>query len=362
VQAISLSPAQQEIDFTPNLEQEFVMTVGNGGGRETKIILSFEGELAKYIEFNEEAVQLSKDEAHKFRFKIKLPENIPKPGRQLVKIHAAEEPIKATGKILPVTSVTALLWINVPYTGKYAELKVTTKNVNLGEPVPFTIFMKNLGEEEITSAITTIKIYDINENLIETLTTTKTNLAKQSEKETTITFPTKEQKPGEYKAIAILNYDGQLAEAQEQEFFIGTLHVAIIDHTKIFKKDTVNKFEIEVANKWNSPIQHLQGEIQIQQNGNSIGSLLKTPSTSLSPWESKTLTTFWDTKGLESGTYTATITLHYHNKTTTKTVDLQLKKDFAFNTTIILTSIIILILLIDFIIWLVHKRRENEED
>ncbi len=362
VQAISLSPAQQEINFQPNLEENHIIKVGNPGKRESKIILGFEGELAQYIEFKESAVILPPNGAHQFTFTLKFPENIAKPGRQLVKIHATEEPFGISEGILPRTSVTALLWINVPYTGKYAELTVTTKNVNTGEPVPFTILMENLGIEAITNAITTLNIYNIHEILVETLTTTPSAIKGLSSQEKLLHFPTEDQEPGDYKVIAVLDYDGKLSKAQELEFLIGTLYVDIRNYTKYFKTDTVNQFDIEVTSRWNSPVQHLHGEIQIHQKGKPISGLLKTPSVALQPWETKTLTTFWDTQGLEPGDYTATITLHYQDKTTTKTVEVTIAKTFELNTTIILTTIIILILLIDFTIWLVHKRRTDEED
>jgi hypothetical protein len=357
VLAIGISPAQQSVDFQPNTKLNLTTVVLNGGLSEANVSLAFSGEFNAYIRFSSQHVVVPPGGMHTFSFLLDFPAQIKKPGRHLVQIHAIEAPLGKKSGIVPLTAVNSFLYITVPYTGKYVEFDIKTHDVNAGEEITFTLSLRNLALENISSAVTTLFIINRRDETVQTLATKSILLPAQTTREETLLLPTTALEPGPYRAIAILDYDGEKSPEKEISFRIGTLFVELLNFTTHFTAEEINTFTLDVENRWNLDIDHLYGEISIFKEKQLIGNALRTPSLSLEPWERKTLTAFWDTRGLESGLYDAQITLFYSNMTTQKTGAVQILEQFTFNWTYILAGVICLILLIDFLLWIHHRRK-----
>ncbi|MEK6903770.1 MAG: hypothetical protein AABW64_03940 [Nanoarchaeota archaeon] len=360
--AIGISPAQQSVDFQPHTKLNLTTVVLNGGLSEANVSLAFSGELNAYIRFAPEHVVIPPGSMHTFSFLLDFPAQIKKPGRHLIQIYAIEAPLGKKSGIVPLTAVNSFLYVTVPYTGKYAEFDVETRDVNIGEPVIFKISTRNLALDNISSASTTVFITNRRDESIETLATKPIFLPAQTTTEETLVLQTTTLEPGPYRAIAILDYDGEKSLEKEIPFRIGTLFVALLNYTNLFTAEEINKFVLDVENRWNLNIEQMYGEISILKEGQLMGSVLRTPSLSLEPWERKTLTTFFDTRGLEPGKYTAQITLFYSNMTTQETGSIRIMKQFTFNWTYLLIGVICLILFIDFLLWMRHRRKAYADE
>lgn len=362
VYAIGISPERADLTFTPNLEQDYTVYILNSAERPINATVSFSGDLAQYVRHEPQDFIIPKESSYPYAFTLDLPSFIKKPGKHTIKIIANELPFGDIKGITVLTSVSGRLLVFVPYTGKYAELALQAHDVNEGEPITLTIIMRNLAKLHINTAQATIEIVNEEQELVKTIRTDTHYLPALNSVRISHILDSTLFSPGTYTATGTLIYDDDFSEPATTTFRIGTLFVAVLDYTKIFQYHAVTPFTIDVANKWNSPITNLYATIRILDKGTPVGPVLTTPSADLAPWGTTQLTTYWDTEGLQAGAYTAEITLHYHDRTTTTRGSVTITKPFALDTMTVLVIIIITILLIDLAIWAVHRRKRDDED
>ena len=358
--AIGISPSRMHVDFTPNLQENITVQIINSGERDINATLHFEGDLQQYIVFEKTHKIIPKGSSTPFSFTLQLPAEVKKPGNHLIKVHAEEVPFGDIKGIRVFTSITGELYVRVPYSGKYAELEMTTKNVNQGEKVPFQLLMRSWSEVPMIG-VTTIVIKDDKEHTVGELVTLPIVLSPLTTQEETIEFATDALNPGVFTAKGILKYDNEQSDPISVDFRVGTLFVRIVNLTKVVEVDKMNPFMIEVESEWNTPLAAVSGEIIISKGGKQVGNVMKTPSIALEPWERKTLQTFWDTNGVNPGKYDVKVIVRYENKTTTTTNAVEVVKPFKVSMTLVLSVVIILIILIDVFFWLRHRRKRDHE-
>lgn len=352
--AVGIGHGDTTVHFQPNLEVTIPFILRNIKSG-TYIELSVTGELKDYVTLSE----LSP--TGELNVTVHLPDKIEKPGTHTIWILAKEIPNATMGTIAAVTAVQVPIPIIVPYPGKYVEVRLDAPDVNIGESVNFVISVTNRGEQNII-AKGTIEIYNPNNEKIATVYTEERAIKTTMTEELHAQWETSGVKEGEYKAIATITYDGETARA-EKTFRIGTLLIKIIDYTREFQKDTINRFDIEVESVWNDKISDVYAEIVISdENKNQISSF-KTPSTDVEPWEKKIITAYWDTTDINIGTYDANITLHYASKVTEKIVKVQIREKLIPVTgkvlevfTSIYTIIVICIIILAFY-WYSKRKR-----
>ena len=80
------------------------------------------------------------------------------------------------------------------------------------------------------------------------------------------------------------------------------------------------QFEVEVESKWNQKIQGVFAEMIITDLNEDRIDSFKSASVDIGPLARAMLTPYWDTEGVEKGTYNADLIIHYAGKTTEKTL------------------------------------------
>jgi hypothetical protein len=139
------------------------------------------------------------------------------------------------------------------------------------------------------------------------------------------------------------------------------LNIKIINYTRTFFKDKINKFNIEIKSLWNSKIDDIFAEVEVLSNAKEVSSF-RTVSVSLEPWEKKTISTFWDMQGLDEGTYDVEINLFYQGQTTElkDAIEIVTKKEelagFLTVTNLLIAAVLLLIIIN--IIILVRKSKK----
>lgn len=337
------------VNFEPNLIKNISFTLRNIKSG-TYLNLSILGDLAQYADISKI------NNLGNFTVTLKLPTKIEKPGSHEILISAEEIPNSTNGgTIMAVTAAKVPIIIKVPYPGKYIETELDINNVNINEPINFIISITNLGEQDIINAEAIIKIYNPENEIIETLSTEK----KQIKTTTTEKLFARGSinKEGEYKAIATINYDGKITKI-EKAFKVGTLLIEIISHTQKFQKNNINIFNIEIESKWNNKISDVYAEIIINKDKKQI-TLLKTPNIDINPWGKETIITYWDTQNLIIGDYNANITLYYADKTTENIIEIQIVEKLR-KISLFTISYIFLAISIISIFWYFKKRNINQ--
>jgi hypothetical protein len=361
VSAISISPASVEIDFTPNYQDTFTFKVEASKDIETYT----RGELTEDVSLSE--IKKIGEGLYEFSATLKLPDNIEKPGKHRLLV-GVRETNRGKGSVAALAAVQVAIDVFVPYPGKYLEISLDAPDVKLNETADFVIHINNLGIETVTAA-GTITIEDPAGKTLATLQAESDTAQKEIIMKTTesadlyASWNTAGQKKGVYKAKATVTYDDQTAK-DEKTFRIGELYIAILNWTKKAQQDSTNNFDIEVESMWNDKIEGIFGHVNITKENKQV-SVFKTITFSLEPWERKTITGYWDTTGLTTGSYDANITVYYGGKSTSISDKVEIvqkeKPAMPQSTLITITLIIIIVIVINIIIWLVILKKKSSE-
>ena len=236
--------------------------------------------------------------------------------------------------------VQGVIEVFVPYPGKYLEIDLETSNVNAGEPVDFKLNIDNKGKEDVSFS-SRIDIFS-NSKKVDSLSFYERDLALPISLQKS--WETEDYGPGEYNAIAVVNYEEKVANDSEV-FNLGHLYVNLTDYTRNISIGDVEQFFTTVESQWNSEIENIYAEIALMNDSYVISSF-KTSPDSLEAWESANLTGFFDTSQFEETEYETNITLHYSGKSSSDMVSVKFFREEANNTVLLIAIPLALFLLL----------------
>jgi len=352
--ALGATPAVMNYNFESGLSGEIEYYVSEDNPKQ-EIKISIIGDLAEYFEVSRDSFKGS----GKFKVKFELPNSIEKQGKNRVYVRVEElvDDELASGTIGTAVAIQGVIVINVPYEGKYAEMSFTAKDVNAGETAQFLLDVHNKGIEDFTFS----SWIDISsqEGVIETLNFKDRELKSQTSVSLKKDLDTTNYNPGDYNATAFVNYGNKIL-SKEKQFRIGTLNVSVTNYTREMIIDGLKQFNIEVESSWNDVIDGVYADV-VFLNGSTELVSFKTSSTSMTPWEKKNITGFFDTTNFTEGSYDGEITLFYYGKEIGKSETFPMKVSFVEEkydyTMIMMIGGIVLgiIILIILIIWFFRK-------
>mgnify|MGYP001560507375 CR=1 FL=1 len=307
VSALGISPAFREYNFEPGLEGKISYIVFGSEDVEYGVFVT--GDLAPYVKLSKTIVR----GGDSFDVDFKLPDVIETPGLNRIRVHVAEkiDPELAGGFIGTRIVVISQIDIYVPYPGRYLQVFLRGHDVNLGEPVRFELDINSEGKEDVT-VTPLIEIFSETGEQKETLYFAEKEIASQEQLKLQKYLNTSSYNPGNYKAIAIVDY-GVIAQS-EVFFRIGELRVDIEGYTSKLYAGKLQKFDIGVASGWNDAIAGVYADVVLFNDTNDNLISFKTSTTGLIPWETRNITGYIDTAGFQPGVYNANITLFYFGK------------------------------------------------
>jgi len=309
---VGISPVHYKEFFEPGLQKSFTFQSFNTDPTKG-VQVYIKGDLSEYATLSESYFVGS----GKFTVTINLPQKIDKPGAHQLIVGAIESTEGGKATIGGIAAIQGRIEILVPYPGKYAEASFEINDINEGEEALYELKVNNLGTEGI-SVKPTIEIYkEDKSNILLTRSLNKTFLSSKKSLNIIETLRTQNLPPGEYQATATIDY-GPIIEINKT-FRIGEFLVEISDYDYLFEQGKINKFNVEIKNKWNAQINEIFARVSITDEGKFMTDF-KTVSTSSKPWETKNLTGYFDATNLEAKRYTASITLSYDNEVSNKLV------------------------------------------
>lgn len=301
--ALGVSPGKIEINFEPNLEASYTFQV-IGDDPSVELEIFTRGELGKYVSFDKKSLS----GGGVFTAMLKLPGAIDKPGVHEIMVVVREKVDEAAG-IGTAIAIQVPIYIHAPYPGKYAEIALSSHNVNVGEPVSLYLTIISRGNEEI-NANPNIEIFSENES-VEKFSLEQAKVTSQESITLKKILNTSGYKPGAYTALAVVGYEAGEAKTAA-EFKIGTLFVSIINYTEKINIGGISKFQVWIESNWNSRIDSVYANIFITKKANSTSLAgFKTPYTNLEQWGTGMLEGFFDAGNFTAGMYNANITLMY---------------------------------------------------
>lgn len=316
---IGIGPADTVIEFQPGLEKTFSNIVINNGNEWVEATIYVKpGPLSGYVMLPDNLmVNVPPGGRASFGYTLRLPAELPTPGFNDLFVGVAEGS-RAAGTFSVATAATTRLRVFVPYPGKYAEISFSAASSDVGKPVAFTVDISNKGTSQLDSVSGTIDILQDGAKL-DSLQIEPFSLNLSESRQVSIKWA-KGKKAGSYKAIAMINYDGQ-SKQFEQQFRIGEEKVKIINITDSAEPGRINRLTVIAESQWSSVIKDAHAEFAISHNGTNdkIASLAQ----DIQPWSSWAFDAYWDTSGVEKGSYRAKASIHYSGKVE--------EKDFIIN-------------------------------
>lgn len=336
ISALSVTPAKISLNFEPNFEQTFSYEIF--GTKPDKIYsLYLEGNLAQYATLSREELEGDGN----FKVSLELPSTLETPGDNKLYVGVKEsiDEELAGGTIGTAVEIKALISVYVPYPGKYVEISFEAEDANIGEPIDFKLNIFSRGKEDVLLHPRIEISSNESGEIVHTLYFDERALQSMQEVSLHKVWDTSSFNAGRYNGVAFVEYGGKFPSRVEDFFRLGELAIEIKNYTsRVIIDGKIQKFDIEVESSWNDPISGVYAEV-VFLNGASEVLRFKTSSTSLNPWEAKTITGYFDTINFEPGFYNANITLFYYGKNTGKTFAKEVQVEFVkkpFNKTMII--------------------------
>ena len=301
VQAVSITPPYIRADYVPGQETQYGFYVDRAA--KIDVLLQFDENpaLAKYVKLIDSAPNGS---ARGVTVSVNLPADVVEPGPNRIYVMALEKPLSSAG-ISALAAIRSSITINVPYPGYYFITALSIPTVNQGETADIQLSVLNRGTNNAYKAFARIDVYDADGTTIMRSLTTETKEIDTLQAVLFDTYlPTDTIKPGSYKVNVTFYHDGG-SKVIEGVLYVGTKYIEITNYTHELEQGKINKFEVEIASKWNNPILKVYSVISLE------GTVAKTPTDQINPWEVKRQATYIDTTNMAFGEHDATLTVHY---------------------------------------------------
>jgi len=331
-QAIGVTPGMKTIDFSPGLKQTAEFTILNNEHKRFNALLYVEDELKDYVKLDKTIIEFTEEmNSQSYTYTIELPREIEEPGDHFARIIIMELPPDmgiegGKTKVLGTVAVAHLLKVKVPFPGKFAKTELRVIESEPGEVTTFYVKGYNLGEQDIANAVASIDILGPTNEKIVTLESESKSIKSKTTEEFIIPWEA-DVNAGMYHAVVTLRYDDRIAR-MEKNFGVGNLRIDLRGVTvKDYRLGGVAKFNIDIESKWNEKIAGVYGEIDIMDPNGDIIANFKSASTDIEPLGRATIYAYWDTEGVEKGTYKALLTLHYSGQVTETELEVTLNFD-----------------------------------
>ena len=345
---IGISPGSYEVDFKPNLKQNFRFNII--GDDSMKFKLFAEGDLAEYVTISPRSL----DKPGSVQISLSLPESVELPGENVIYINAKQQPAGGGGGIQLLGNVKGIIKVRVPYPEEFATASITATSANAGKPIDLRVTVNNLGTKDIFTKIN-VDILDSNNRSVTSIPLGGKEIPSLSSETMKTQLNTEGYLPGYYRARVIVQYGEDRVADAETIFRLGQFFVNITGHSNDFNRDVLNRFDIGVESFWSDPIEKVYANISII-NYSQIDFV--TSYIDLQGFQASTLSGYFDTTGIEEDRFSARIVVNYGNKTTEKVVALQFKKEknkLMYSLIGILAASIVVLILV----WMMARRMRN---
>ena len=302
-----VSPASYEVDFEPGYNGEFVFDFVIEGGPAD---LYIEGDLAEFVSFDKSSVS----GVGEVVVVLDLPSVIDNPGVNYIRVGMVSEGIDVGG----------IIKVNVPYPEKYVEVGLNAPNVNVGEKVLFGLELFGRGNESVVVS-PRIEVYKDGES-VEIIDFESVEVASGDEVGMNVSLDTSGYSAGNYVAVASADYKDGIVIV-ENPFRLGEFSVELIDYTKYFRENKIERFDILIGSLWDDDMKDVYVEVNVLgfPSANFV-----TSSEDLSAWENRVFAGFLDMSKIEGNDFEAEIILHYGEEVASEIVELNVIESFDY--------------------------------
>lgn len=270
--AIGVGPAYTNLDFQPEMSQQYTITIYNTDQADMDVSLSVEGELSEYITLDEKQVSIAADEnSEDVSFNLTLPQDIT-PGDYTSMIRIRETDSFQNATITTSLSVNHKLRLHVPAHGKYINVDVVDEDSVFVEVE--NIGLKVIDNLEVANKVEELEIYE-----------SQSTGSFGPDEVFTAEF-SKDMPSGMYNQEILVKYDN-LSRNIERLLQIGEPEIIITDISfSKFTPGEIAQININLSSNWNRPLETVvEGEID--------GQLLRSSDFTIE--DTSTVSLFWET-------------------------------------------------------------------
>jgi len=330
VMSLGIIPGRNTIDYQEDLNLNINFSIINNENKDMRVLLYVQGNLDKYINLSKYEVDFNISEGiKKLNYNVSFGNNtLLDPGTHSAEIVALELPKEnGDGTYVGTTlGVISQLYLNVPYPGKYIDLDLNVFDAEENSTSTFVVPVKNRGNQDIVEVRAIIEIFDSLNNKIDTIETDYWPLLSGERNELSgkwfVEYPS-----GDYLAKVNLLYDGE-SKLFEKKFVVGK---KVLELENIFSNNfnlgEIVKMEVLVDNKIDSELENVYVTFFVYDENNNVIYDAKSPSENINPLDSKKLTFFWDTEGINIGKYNGKLSIVYGDKTINRNLVLEIAEE-----------------------------------
>lgn len=225
---------------------------------------------------------------------------------------------------------------------KYVKIGLNAPNVNVGEDVLLEVeLFGREGESVIVSS--RIEVYK-DGKIIEVIDIGDVEVISEKELSVEVFLDTSNYSAGDYLAVAFADYDNRSVSVKNP-FRLGEFLVRLVNYTKSFRENEIDRFEILVENLWDDDM----GEVYAEVNVLDFDLVnFATPSESLGAWESVVLVGFLDMSKIDGDSFEAEIVLHYDDGSISEIVELDVIMGFDY---VFWAVRLVIIVVLVFLVW-----------
>jgi len=256
---------------------------------------------------------------------LSLPEKIDIPGFHEIRVGARETQNLGGGMMGVKTASEARIIIVVLCPYDCASISFSAPNGNINESILFTFSIQNLGEHDMT-AKGKVEVISPDNFVLDVIRTEEKTIKSTVTDNLIGILNTTNYKPGEYQAHAVLYWSKENVTEFNATFRIGNKYIRVVEYPKEFVKDAINKMQITVESGWNNPLQNMFAEVFVYDQFGNLLTSFKTISADISPWQQQTLLGYFDTTGLDYGSYPIKMHLNYENGRTVEEGIIEIKE------------------------------------
>ena len=320
---MGVSPAKTFLlaeETPPTLAYQGTFWVINNEHQELVVTVSVSGELSQYVTLGVSELRFREDhDALPVPFAIQLPANI-RPGEstasiiveQVLEEEEEEEKNKEKegDKENKVISSKIVLKHKIIAQGAYPDKYVQAK-LNFhesGNEIRMVSEVKNLGQQDLEKVQT--KFYVNDKKQQEQVLETETTSLKKKENKLLDTSVTRDLfQLGEFEVRAVTLFDGQQVEISKK-LLVGKPEVEVTYFDPYFIAFEINKYTLELLNKWNTLVENVFVDIEVKKDGQKIDSF-RTKSVDIDKEARKRLQDYFDARNKNPGSYSFEMVVNF---------------------------------------------------
>ncbi len=310
--ALGIRPAKTIMNSEEIKVYKSTIWVVNNDHQEMTIGIGTGGEFGQYIKISPTELTFREDiDALPVEYEINLPSQIPPGGTSAhLLIEEKTSPNENENNVGAKISLKHKITIQNGYPEKYIEPKLNFHES--GDNIRLVSEVHNLGKKDITNIKTKFYINNIlqnNKEKIETVETQETNLKTKENKLLETNIPKSTFTNGEFEVQAITTYD-ELQIEMTKKLIIGKPEIDITYFDKYFTANEINKYALDLLNKWNTQIENVFVDIIVKKDNKEIDQF-RTKSIDLDARTSKRINDYFDARNKNPGPYSFDMVVNF---------------------------------------------------